>query len=114
MQINPKWREMQFCKICWRLIEFHQRIAQMLDNAMSNAAAQLMMGGRGLNQALYEEAPPLGMALPDFFPNLVRPPIFAGIEQRHTFGEIRAIVVSELRREPARGGRGRRQAVRVR
>ena len=86
----------------------------MFDDAMPNTAPELMVRRGGLNQTLYEETPRFGMAFPNFLPRLMRIPILTGVEQRHAFGKIGAIFVSELRREPARAERGRRQAVRVR
>lgn len=115
MQIIPKRHKLQIRKIRRRLIEFQQRIAQMLDHAVADAATQLMMGRSRLNQALHKKAPRLcRMALPDFFPGFVRFPIFAGVEQRNAFGQIGAVGLSELRREPVRAGRGRRQPVQAR
>ena len=114
MQIVTKWRQRQTGKIRRRGVQFHQRIVQMLEHAVPDAAPQLMVRRRSLNQALHKIAPRLRMASPDFFPRLVRFPIFSGVEKRHALSEIGAIFFTQPRREllPVDVW-GRRQAVRV-
>lgn len=107
MQIIAKRAERQAGKIRWGNVQFHQRVFEMFDRAMPNAAFDLMMRGRDLNQTLHEKAPRFIVALPNLFPGFVRFPELAGIEQRHTVGEIGAILLTQLRRE-LRGVRGRR------
>lgn len=107
MQVIAKRTKRQPGKIRGRNVQFHQRIFEMFDRAMPNAAFDLMMRGRDLNQSLHEKAPWFIVALPNLFPGLMRFPKLAGIEQRHTVGEIGAILLTQLRRE-LRGVRGRR------
>lgn len=80
MQINAKFLQRQSGKIRRGGIQFHQRIAQVFDDAVPDAALQLVMRRGGLNQALHEITPRLGVALPDFFPCFVRFPKFARVE----------------------------------
>ena len=108
MQVGAKRRQLQSGKIRRRRFKFHQRIAQMLDRAVPDAALQLMMRGGRLNQALHEIAPRFGVALPDFFPCFVRFPIFTGIEQSHTFRKIGAISFTQPQRVRQPGVWGRR------
>lgn len=80
----------------------------MLHRAVMNAAAQLMVRRRSLNQALNKKTPRLGVASPNSFPRFMRFPKLACIEERETFTQIVAIFFIELRREP--GGLRRRGA----
>lgn len=111
LQIFTEGRECEAGEI-WRChFQFDQRILEMLESAVANAPADLMVRGGGLNQALYKKTPSFRVALPDLLPGVVRFPILAGVEQRNTVGEIGAILLTQLRRE-LRGVRGRRpQAV---
>jgi len=111
LQILTERRERQAGEIRRRHFQLDQRIFEVLDRAVANAPADLMVRCGRLNQALHKETPDFRMALPDLLPGFVRFPILAGVEQRHAAGEINAIRLTQLRREP-RGVRGRRpQAV---
>lgn len=107
VQIITKSAERETGKIRRRNIQFHQRIFKMFDRAMPNAAFDLMVRGRDLNQALHEKAPRFVVALPNLLPGFMRFPKLAGIEQCNTVREIGAILFTQLRRE-LRGVRGRR------
>lgn len=107
VQIIAKCAERQPGKIRRRNIQFHQRIFEMFDRAMPEAAFDLVMRGRDLNQALHEKAPRFIVALPNLLPGFMRFPELAGVEQRNAVREIGAILFTQLRREP-RGVRGRR------
>ncbi len=106
--MRAKLFQRQSCKIRRRDFELGERILKMLNRAMLNAAAQLMMRCRGLNQALNEKTPRFGVALPNALPGFVRFPIFAGIEKRKASAQIGAVCFTQLRREP--GGVRRRGA----
>jgi len=88
VQIFAKLLQSQASKIRWRRFQLAQRIMQVFQRAMLNTALPLMMGRRCLNQALHKVAPRLVMALPDFFPCLVRLPKLTVIEQLHTLTQI--------------------------
>lgn len=107
MQIITKCAERQPGKIRRGHVQLHQRVFEMLDHAMPDAAFELMMRRRDLNQALHEKAPRFVMALPNLLPGFVRFPELAGVEQRHAVRKISAILLTQLRRE-LRGVRGRR------
>ncbi|MCG3118088.1 MAG: hypothetical protein ALAOOOJD_00222 [bacterium] len=113
MQISAKFLQRQAGKIRRRGVQFHQRIAQVFDDAVADAALQLVMRGGGLDQALHEIAPRLGVALPDFFPGFVRFPKFAGVEQGRSRREVDAIFLTQPRRvrQPAGVGGRRFQPV---
>ena len=107
MQVIAKRAERQPGEIRRGHVQFHQRIFEMLDCAMPDAAFELMMRRRDLNQALHKKAPRFIMALPNLFPGFVRFPELAGVEQRNAVREISAILLTQPRRE-LRGVRGRR------
>lgn len=107
VQIIAKRAERQAGKIRRRNVQLHQRIFEMFDCAMPDAAFDLVMRGRDLNQTLHEKAPRFIVALPNLLPGFVRFPELAGVEQRHTVRKIGAILLTQLRRE-LRGVRGRR------
>ena len=105
-QLRAKLFERQSHKILRRDFELGERVLQMLHRAVMNAAAELMMTGRGLNQALNKKTPRLGVASPNLLPRFMGFPKLAGIEPRETFVQVIAIFITKLRREPA-GVRGR-------
>lgn len=107
MQIIAKRAERQPGKIRRGNVQFHQRILEMLDRAVADAAFDLMMRGCDLNQALHKKAPRFIVALPNLLPSFVRFPKLAGVEQRDTMRKIGAILLTQLRRE-LRGVQGRR------
>ena len=113
MHALSKMIQRQSSKIFRRAVELGQRILQMLNRAMPDAAPQLMVRGGYLDQALDKKSPRLVVPPPDLFPGFVRLPKLAGVEQRDAFIEIGDIRLTQLWR--ARGGvRGRRsQAVQV-
>lgn len=83
MQIVAKSTQRQSGKIGGRQIQFGQRIAQMLDDAVPDAPPQLMVRCRSLNQTLHEISPGFFMPLPNLFPRLVGFPVCAGVEKIH-------------------------------
>lgn len=105
-QIHAKRFQSQPRKIRRRDFELHERVLQMLHRAVMNAAPELMMAGRGLNQTLNKKTPRLGVASPNLLPRFMRFPKLAGIEQREACFQIFAIFRLKLRREPG-GVRGR-------
>lgn len=107
MHAPSKIIQRQSSKIYWRAVELGQGVLEMFDNAMPDAAPQLMVRGGDLDQALDKKSPRLVVTPPDHFPRLVRFPKLAGVEQRDALVEIGEICLTQPWR--ARGGvRGRR------